>query len=234
MDVHNEHNKNNKDIFMKEYRYISLGQRCNPGRFFKRHGLRKASYPFDWMLSPIESTGQLLALLLKEEMPVEELVREEFLPFSRMIGCNHWQRRPEHYVTYQDKSGRPYNVKYRQCFPHEPALNNILHSEPVQKQLWDKYTRRFNRLKEDITRPDIPICFVMEIIHGIYTLDDKPTWSLETTPVALENIVNLLTSFNSENQFVLFGKQVPFSITPSTERMQIHPKIPLLQDWNLP
>jgi hypothetical protein len=111
---------------MNEYNFIPLGDHCAVSEILKDLGLRKCSYPFDWIshTSLIRKTnlltniGFISELMEKHDVKevVQKLIGNAFEPGNRKIFNNMW-------------------------FPHD---------EGEQNDIIAKYERRFERLYNDI------------------------------------------------------------------------------------
>ena len=79
----------------------------------------------------------MLYLLLKENIDIQELVREHF--FVNSFKC--WYKQTEHYV--QQPYGKAIcNARYNVVFPHDTYDTTTI----------EKFVRRFKRLKEVILK----------------------------------------------------------------------------------
>ncbi|WP_296101485.1 DUF1796 family putative cysteine peptidase [uncultured Agrobacterium sp.] len=111
------------------HRYISLGSACNAATMIRKAGLRRASYPFDWLLNVDDG--------LKA---VSEIVRNNFEEASK----------PESYlVVFHPPAGRavPTYKLYPKTFH--------VHSDPVaDPNHHAEMLRRFDRMREALRSRD--------------------------------------------------------------------------------
>jgi hypothetical protein len=193
----------------------------------------------------------LIESMPPEQLVQEEFFAMQHMIGAKLLEENPYSRR-EHwsppypgyrgdtvFVTCRDeptpgKGSRPYNTKYNLIFVHDPppyhdqGFPDLLRNPSGQQlvhQIWDQYIRRFSRLKHRLTHSSCasePVCFVIQVLHGVYTIDGKPIYDPESTPQALERIINLLTSLNKNNKFVLFGKHVPFTIDTNEKNIRFY------------
>lgn len=108
---------------------IPIGDHCHNAVILRDLGIRKTSYPFDWIAksSLSKNTDILLQILnCKNDKDVETFVRDFFNLEQNSI--------------YIDEYGTKIfqNHKYDISFPHDD-INNI----------YEKYLRRFSRLRND-------------------------------------------------------------------------------------
>lgn len=123
---------------MKKYKnIISLGFFCSPAMEIQRIGLRKRSYPFDWLITA-------------EFENVIKLIKNKFDRFT------------EYELFYQIKN-QPYyyrNNLYNVDFYHDFTMKT-----PLDKQFSEfesKYKRRIDRFYKDITEPTLFIRYASE------------------------------------------------------------------------
>lgn len=138
--------------------HISLGSQCTTPTLFEKIGVKGKTLPFDWMFSTPEFVHAILKLLLVDNMPVEEIVKNHFFACDKRATL----RGVEHHVT--DATGSVLvNSKYNVCFPHNFPTDA------------DKYARRLERLKEIILNKNNYLHFVYISVSsagtGNYTLD---------------------------------------------------------------
>lgn len=111
------------------HHYISLGSACNAATMMKHAGLRRASYPFDWLLNVRDGLSA-----------VTKIIEDDFQSVTTE-GC--------YQVVYHEPVGRdvPAYKRYRETFHvhSDPASDPKLHEEMV---------RRFNRLREVLHSAD--------------------------------------------------------------------------------
>lgn len=184
--------------------HVSLGQRCGAARSIQSEGKREASFPFDWILTPIESLYQLLHLLIEKNIDIEKLVREEFLPIDTLMGCGKPNRPPEKYITFKNE-GLPYNDKYKICMPHEFNIYKLRNIKEARESTIEKYIRRFDRLKSTINDTDRPVCFSMQTIGNVYQINGNDTDNPVVSSKCFQKIVDMLLTRNEKNIFKIWG-----------------------------
>ena len=111
------------------HQYISLGSACNAATMIKRAGLRRASYPFDWLLNVDDG----LAV-------VTEILRDDFKAISD----------PASYaIIHHPPVGRavPAYAAYPRTFH--------VHSDPASKpEVHAELLRRYERMRETLRSSD--------------------------------------------------------------------------------
>ncbi|WP_113266262.1 DUF1796 family putative cysteine peptidase [Agrobacterium cavarae] len=111
------------------HRYISLGSACNAATMIKRAGLRRASYPFDWLLNVDDGLSV-----------VTEIVRDDFKAISDPTGYT---------IINHPPVGRsvPAYLAYPRTFHvhSDPASNPKVHAEML---------RRFDRMRDTLRSSD--------------------------------------------------------------------------------
>lgn len=184
--------------------HVSIGQRCGAAQSIQAAGKREASFPFDWILTPIESLYQLLHLLIEKNINIETLVREEFLPIDTLIGCGKPNRPPEKYITFKNV-GSPHNIKYKISMPHEPSIDKLRRHKAVRECTIEKYIRRFDRLRSTITNTSRPVCFSMQAIGNVYKINGNNTDDPDVSSKCLQKIVDMLLHHNKKNELRIWG-----------------------------
>lgn len=109
--------------------YISLGFFCSVAMELERKGLRKASYPFDWVIS--DDFEKVLNLI---ENGFENYLNPDFLIQETIAS---------HY--FNNKTGIHFFHDFNE---HEPLSSQL-------SAVSTKYTRRIVRFYRDITRPTL-------------------------------------------------------------------------------
>jgi Putative papain-like cysteine peptidase (DUF1796) len=138
--------------------HISLGCQCTTSTLFEKIGVKGKSLPFDWMFSTPEFVYTILKLLLIDNMPVDEIVKNHFFACDKRATI----KGQEHHVT--DPGGSVLvNSTYMVCFPHNSPSDE------------DKYVRRLERLKNVILDKNNYLHFVYisvsSSLSGNYTVD---------------------------------------------------------------
>lgn len=142
--------------------YVSLGMQCTTATVFSILGLKAESLPFDWILTNPQFVLEMFRLLFIEKMSTTEIVKEHFLNVPTRAVVNQWA---EHWIEQPEIGPGLYNKKYGVVFPHDKPDD------------YDKFIRRFDRLKELVLDTSNYITFVY-VSHssptfGNYTLDGK-------------------------------------------------------------
>lgn len=134
---------------------ISLGYFCGPAMQLEKHGFRRASYPFDWL---IIRNFELVLQLLKNGFEGSDFLTESYFSQAK-IKKNYYQ-----------------NIKTKVRFLHDFDEYHSLESQ--FKEFSDKYQRRMNRLQNDIQRPTLFIRYIGDqdelnfIEHNNKQIDD--------------------------------------------------------------
>lgn len=113
--------------------FIPLGDHCAPSIVLKNLGVRKSSYPFDWIMTAEEVSESCLfsnisffkKLIEGKGKNVEEIVRSFMGTFHLL------------------ENGQYLNPETQTLFPHENFSGN--------ENIFEKYTRRFERLYQVAT-----------------------------------------------------------------------------------
>ena len=90
--------------------YISLGNHCVVADFLSKNGLRKCSYPFDWLEINLDGIFRYLTMLLIDKLPVE-LIVNDFLKHTNNF----------HNVT-QEQLIRRFNKLYNIIYSKEKII----------------------------------------------------------------------------------------------------------------
>lgn len=123
---------------MVQYEHvISLGWFCSVAEELERLGLRKSSYPFDWVLSDLETVYDLV-----------EGEGRDFLEIDRL--------------RQDGKIKNIYYHKDRKCLTFVHDINPYLNFEQEIEKTKKKYTRRLERLWRDIQQPSIFLRYIMD------------------------------------------------------------------------
>ena len=111
---------------MNEYNFIPIGDHCAISEILKDLGLRKCSYPFDWIshISLIHKTNLLTNVKFVSELMEKQDVKEVV---QQLIG-----------TAFEPSNKKIFNNMW---FPHD---------EGEQHDIITKYERRFERLYNDI------------------------------------------------------------------------------------
>lgn len=117
--------------------YISLGSFCSVAMELERYGLRSASYPFDWLLSPFN--GVIEAINSKFEALFDESLYE--------------QSKQRLYVYRNSK----YNFEFVHDFTKYKPLSSQFST------FCEKYNRRINRFFEAVGNPTLFIRYISGI-----------------------------------------------------------------------
>jgi len=143
-----------------DYNIISIGDHCAISMILKELKLRKISYPFDWIshTDQLNNTNILYNIsILKELVDIEDTN----IIVNKYIG--------------NAFTNNKINEVNKIWFPHE---SNII------EETFNKYNRRFIRLKNDIYKKNIFILLTRK-----YYIDE----------VSFNSIIEQLTSYNSES-----------------------------------
>lgn len=172
--------------------YVSLGMQCTSAQFFRDLNLNQYTMPFDWLLSTPKGVYELLKLLLDDNMPVEELVRNHFCNWDKKV---HHHSNYEHFITSDRDDAFLCNSKYNIVFPHDTDT----------EETYQKFIRRFDRLKKLILS-DTKITFVYasrsSLTKGNYTIDN--TEVIVDSFLHLTNIFKLLKKHNPYIMMMVF------------------------------
>ncbi len=162
-------------LFMRampsEPTFISLGENCSSAWYLKQLGLKKASYPFDWVFS----SPEIIMDCIKDDF-VKFLDQSQIIekPDRRSAGhayyhANLFQHKnpllnPEHYAYYQRCCSR-FLEKIRSNTPIVFML--ILINEPLKRPLWaDGFTHEFKMPANQDMASVQPLCSYLKTIHA--------------------------------------------------------------------
>lgn len=129
---------------MDEYNIISLGDHCAIPGILKDLGLRKYSYPFDWVakLDNLHDTNVIYNVNIMAKMTIDNAnsIADEFIGDA---------------FTQSTKVNSKNNI----WFPHD--------TEDVA-EVFVKYERRFNRLYNDLNKKNI-----FMLLTRVYVIDEE-------------------------------------------------------------
>ena len=171
--------------------YISIGLQCTVPTVLERMNLRKNSYPFDWMFANPYFVYKILYLLLKENLNINEIVREHFFRNDQKCG----KELSNHYMF--KKNGKAIcNELYNAVFPHDKYNEDTI----------NKYIRRFERLKNDILNTSNYIQFIYisqpSLNSGNFTLNGKEV--IQNVYQNMNNIYLLVKNYNKNINIMIF------------------------------
>lgn len=112
----------------QETLFISLGSTCRPAGLLRTFELRKAAFPFDWVLS-VDSEKLL------------EILEDEFLEFT-----NEDYLVPDNYLMPNASGAGLYHIWYHLEFLHDGDWTGAAYSSNMEK-FKSKYERRIERFK---------------------------------------------------------------------------------------
>lgn len=134
----------------KKYnRVISIGMKCGPASMLKHYYLRDASYPFDWLTTPIDS--------------LIEQIESDFRNF--LLSADTLSRRADNACCIQDSAS---GIELQHDFTADGSLEEEL------PKVREKYRRRYSRLAHT-PGPVLFVRFVLseeELSHIYLRLDD--------------------------------------------------------------
>ena len=134
-----------------KYNCIPIGDHCVVAEALKEVGLRTASYPFDWVSYHSSNVVQQTNInynmgLIKELMDTSDV-----------------QNIVKSYIGNAIENKEQYNTATNILFPHESGTRD---------EIFEKYERRFQRLKTDIqTQPNLFIFISRSYLFEKTTLD---------------------------------------------------------------
>lgn len=162
----------------------------------KNNNKRSSSFPFDWILSTPKAIFELLELLFQDNISIEDLVKNHFLYCEKKASITEL----EHYFTCCN-GGSLYNTKYNIIFPHD-----IISDDIISDDTYNKYIRRFERLKNTILNTNEELCFIYtsqsSLDSGNFTIDGEKV--LHDVYFYLSKIYNLIGKYNNNYKFVVF------------------------------
>lgn len=148
-----------------DYNIIPIGDHCSISMILKELNLRKISYPFDWVsnIEPLHDTNIIYNMHiineLKSSTNVDDIVKK--------------------YIGDAFDNEKKINSNNNIWFPHDTEDTT---------NIFEKYTRRFLRLKEDLNKKNIYI-----LLTRHYYIEKS----------IFEKIVEQLLSYNSDS-IILF------------------------------
>lgn len=148
-----------------DYNIIPIGDHCSISMILKELNLRKISYPFDWVsnIEPLHDTNIIYNMHiineLKSSTNVDDIVKK--------------------YIGDTFENEKKINSNNNIWFPHDTEDTT---------NIFEKYTRRFLRLKEDLNKKNIYI-----LLTRHYYIEKS----------IFEKIVEQLLSYNSDS-IILF------------------------------
>ena len=104
---------------------LPIGNNCATAESLKALSLRKTSYPFDWIVSELETNIEILLKILQ----MSDTQISVFLKVFFDKNCNRT------YIQAYDKNEVFNNIKYNISFPHDKI-----------DTIYEKYLRRFNKV----------------------------------------------------------------------------------------
>ncbi len=111
------------DKMSQEPLFVSLGSYCDPAHVLRLCNLRKAAFPFDWIIS-FDGEGLI------------EMLNDDFREFLK-----------DEYLIPYGPAGHLLNTYYHSEFLHEGAFNGDAFQQNLEK-LKIKYQRRIERFRE--------------------------------------------------------------------------------------
>lgn len=158
---------------MNKYNYIiPIGDNCMISQALNKVGIRKCSFPFDWTArsSPLKNTTILVNSYLTSvlyEIPIKDIVKN--------------------YLGDALENSKKLNIKNDIKFPHDNEEKKIV---------FEKYERRFNRLKDIIKNKNLFI--FMTRVRFI-------------TEKEIITIINRLLKYNNESRIIFIsGTEHPY------------------------
>ena len=180
---------------------VPIGLQCGTA-LFKKHYYNKieehsstckSTLPFDWMFATPKFVYEMLDMLLNKEIEIKYLVENYFFYCEKKARIISF----EHYIT--DNNGTAlYNEKYNVIFPHE-------YTGSFEENV-NKYTRRFQRLKDLILNTKEKLCFIYisqsSQEYGNFTIDGKQV--VCDVYYHLSKIYDLIGKFNKNYEIKVF------------------------------
>lgn len=163
-----------KNENIKSYaHYISLGHFCSVALELERMGLRSASYPFDWLITPdMRSVRRMIETDFEVFLNEDMLVRDA--------------QKPSVYIN------RDTGFSFVHDFKRGSSLRDQL---PAVKE---KYARRIDRFFNDITEPTLFIRYISD-----QSTDDEGRFrDLVRSEEDYEDIIKLIRSYNPDNDIL--------------------------------
>ena len=170
---------------------IPIGLQCTNATFKKNINKTSNTFPFDWMFATPKFVFEMLTLLLKESMNIDQLVREHFFLCEKRANYHN----AEHYYTCENGFAL-YNCKYDAIFPHdENSIDSV-----------NKYIRRFKRLKDLILTTEEKIYFIYtsqsSLENGNFTIDGNNIINNEY--LYLSKIYELIGEYRKNYKVIVF------------------------------
>ena len=148
-------------LYMDEYNIISMGDNCMVAEILKDLGMRKCSYPFDW----ITHVHYFTATNINYNFEMVDKLMQGNFDVNDFLG-NALTSNPQCYNNI--------------WFPHE--------NEETVEETVNKYKRRFQRLREDISSKKNIFIFLTR--H--YVMEES----------AFDKIVEQVLSYNKNNKII--------------------------------
>ena len=130
-------------------------------------------------------------MLFQDNVSIEDLVKNHFLYCEKKVSITEL----EHYYTCSN-GGSLYNTKYNIIFPHDI----------ISDDTYNKYIRRFERLKNTILNTKEELCFIYisqsSLDSGNFTIDGEKV--LHNVYFYLSKIYNLIGKYNNNYKLVVF------------------------------
>lgn len=164
--------------------YIPIGFQCTSSEILKKLNKRKCSLPFDWIISNPKSILEILTMLLKNTISIEELVKNEFFKIDNLMITN----KQEEFSTNQN-GNILYNKKYNLLFPHVNRNDDSLQN----------FIRRFERLKDIILTSNnyIKFLYINRLVTNNYAHINNVTDKIIFSINKISFDFNILDSFNN-------------------------------------
>ncbi len=167
--------------------FIPLGNKCRPAYHLKKHGLRKYSLPFDWMMN--YSLDVIIDTLKNDDLNWFADFTEKDIPNKR----NH---------SVQDNVSKMISLHH---FPREVSVKEYL---PIFNSIFYRRKERFCKILSESKH----ICFVMdrtesvaEILRFIKTLSDTyPKTQITLINVRLDNNDTSIYKYTLNKKCVFF------------------------------
>ena len=169
---------------------ISIGIQCTVSSF-KNNISKTHTLPFDWMLSNPKFVYEMLVLLLRDNIDIEDLVKNYFFKCEDkcIFKC------VEKYYTSCNGNAL-LNKKYDVIFPHDVHNTDTI----------NKYIRRFERLKDLILNSPEDLIFVYcsqsSLENGNFTIDDHEV--VKDVYFYLSQIYTLIKEYRQRFKMIVF------------------------------
>ena len=176
----------------KYYNLIPIGYSCDVALELECMGLRTKSYPFDWIISDLQS----FLILLSNNF-------EDFINVNFLYKNNKYLSKT--YVV----SHKKYNIEFYHDFYREKSISEQINS------VYAKYYRRINRLYEDIKLPSL-------FIHYIKDIDDyyfiKKNYKKIDNFIKSYNRLNKIIFISNDNSFTFKKKIIIFYVKNKNDK----------------